>query len=579
MSDALHRREFIARGLAVAGAAAGLGADIAPALAAASADADAGSVYVNGTILTMEGDAPATVEAVAVRDGRIAFAGSRDGARAAVPQARVVDLQGRTMLPGFIDTWGHFMLFAQQTLGVNLAYFSDDPPHSKAGIIRLLRGTAPFNGWITGYGYSETLLSDGAPTLADLDAAFPDTPVLIGTLSTLTGKINSAGMARLGLTPATPAAQPGMIVKDPATGRLTGDLLFTPYLVARAAAVGSYSEAQAFQTFRAAEALLARQGWTTVQSYQLVPQEMASLRAAFDAGVISLDVMGLPAVSDAASGRMVEQTGWHWGTYSHGDHGLKVAGYQVVTDAAPQLRLAAFTQPYADTTGFPDGWKGSLLPRDMVEHWVSYAYANGIQLFAYSNGDAGIDLSLSAIEKAISETGKTGDRRTVIAHSYFVRPDQLERYRQMQLGASMMPPHLAVYGDQQLGILGPARANMEAPMASAMAAGVRLTLHCDYPSASPNVMDTIGIAVTRTTLTGRVMGPQEHLSPYAALQAMTSKAAYNYREETLKGTITAGKIADLVILDGNPLAVAPEAIKDIKVMETIKRGRTIYRQG
>jgi predicted amidohydrolase YtcJ len=215
----------------------------------------------------------------------------------------------------------------------------------------------------------------------------------------------------------------------------------------------------------------------------------------------------------------------------------------------------------------------------MVEQWVTYAYANDIQLFAYSNGDAGIDLSLSAIEKAIAATGKTGDRRSLIAHSYFARPDQLARYRQLDIGASMMPAHLTVYGDQQLGLLGPARANREAPMATALSLGVRTTLHCDYPSASPNVMATIWSAVTRTTLTGRVMGPEECLTPYAALQGFTSKAAYNYREEGLKGTITAGKIADLVILDGNPLTVAPGAIKDIQVVETIKRGRTLYRRG
>jgi predicted amidohydrolase YtcJ len=571
MADALHRREFLA--------AAGAATALVPAGAKAQANAaDPGVLYVNGQILTMEGDAPAYLEAVAIRDGRIVFAGPRAAARAALPDARLVDLQGRTMLPGFIDTWGHFLLFAQQTLGVNLAYFADDPPRTKADVIRLLRATAPFNGWITGYGYSKALLSDGPPTLADLDAAFPDTPVLIGTLSTLTGKANSAGLAKLGLTPSTPVAQPGVVVKDPATGRLTGDLLFTPYLAARAASLGTYPEERAFQTFRAAEALLARQGFTTAQSYQLMPGDVPTLRAAFDQGVISLDIMGLPAVSDAASGQMVAQNDWRWGSYSHGDRGLKVAGYQVVTDAAPQLRLAAFTQPYQDTRGFPDGWKGSLLPREMVEQWVAYAYANDIQLFAYSNGDAGIDLSLSAIEKAIAATGKTGDRRSIIAHSYFARPDQLARYKQLEIGTSMMPLHMTVYGDQQLGLLGAARANKESPMATALGLGVRTTLHCDYPSASPSVMETIWSAVTRTTLTGRVMGLEERLSPYAALQGVTSKAAYNYREEAQKGTITAGKIADLVILDGNPITVAPDAIKDIQVVETIKRGRTIYRQ-
>ena len=265
-----------------------------------------GITYYNGTILTMEGDTPDYVEAVAVRDGRIVVAGTREAVAAAVGDTRQVDLKGRTMLPGFIDTWGHFTLFAQQTLGVNLAYFSDKPPRDKADVIAALKGASPFNGWIIGYGYYAALLADGALTLDDLDSAFPDTPVLISTLSTLTGQLNSAGIAKFGLTPETPASQPGEIVKDPKTGKLTGDLLFAPFLAARAAAVGGYSQAQALATFQAAEALLARNGYTTVQSYQLMPEEIANLRAAFDEGVISVDVMGMPSVSDAASAKIVQ---------------------------------------------------------------------------------------------------------------------------------------------------------------------------------------------------------------------------------------------------------------------------------
>ena len=535
-------------------------------------------VYFNGTILPMEGGAPEYVEAVAVKDGVIACAGTRTAALAAVGDATQIDLQGRTMLPGFIDTWGHFTLFAQETLGVNLAYFADNPPRTKADVIALLKDASPFNGWIIGYGYYAALLSDGALTLADLDAAFPDTPVLISTLSTLTGQLNSAGIATLGLSPETPVTQPGQIVKDPATGALTGELMFTPFLAARTAAVGTYSPAQTFETFRTAEVLLAGQGYTTVQSYQLVPDEIASLRAAFDHGVISLDVMGMPSVSDAASGRIVQDADWTWGSYSHGDRGLKIPGFQVATDAAPQLRLAAFTKPYLDTTGFPDGWKGMLLPQDIVEQWISYAYSRDIQLFAYSNGDAGIDLSLAAIEKAITATGKSGDRRTVISHSYFVRPDQLATYKRLGIGSSMMPPHLMLYGDEQMTLLGPERATMESPLASAVALGVNATLHCDCPSASPNMLEAIGTAVTRTTVSGRVLGPQERVSPYTALLAVTRNAAHYYREEDVKGTITAGKVADLVVLQDNPLTVAPEAIKGITVVETIKRGKTIYRR-
>ena len=122
----IDRRDFLKVGVAAIGAMAEVGGGVAVAQEAAGA-----AIYFNGTILTMEGDQPATVEAVAVKDGKIAFTGALDAARAAVGQAREIDLQGRTMVPGFIDSWGHFTLFAQQTLGVNLAYFADKPPASK----------------------------------------------------------------------------------------------------------------------------------------------------------------------------------------------------------------------------------------------------------------------------------------------------------------------------------------------------------------------------------------------------------------------------------------------------------------
>lgn len=573
----MDRRDFIMAGVA-AGALTALDvtaavAQDAPAQAAGPAEP---AVYFNGTILTMEGDAPEYAEAVAVKDGKIVFVGSKDKALAAVEGARQIDLQGRTMVPGFIDSWAHFTLFAEETLGVNLSYYADKPPHTKADVISLMKAAKPFNGWIIGYGYIDSLLSDGPPTLADLDAAFPDTPVMMSNLSTLTGKVNSAGLAKLGITTETKAQQPGEIVKDPKTGKLTGDLLFTPFLAARATAIGTYSQEQTFKTFQAAEALLVKQGYTTVQSYQLVPDEIKNLRAAFDQGLLSVDVIGLPVVSDDASGKIVETPDWKWGAYSHGDHGLKIPGYQVATDASPQLRLAAFTQPYLDTTGFPDGWKGMLLPKAGVDQWIGYAYANDIQLYVYSNGDAGIDLSLSAIETAIAATGKTDDRRTVIAHSYFVRPDQLEAYKKHQIGASMMPPHMMVYGDDLMKLLGPERATMESPYASSVKLGINTTLHCDYPSASPNMMEAMGAAVTRATMSGQVLGPQEQISPYTALLGATRNVAFTYREEAEKGTISAGKIADLVILDGNPLTVDPDKIKDIQVVETIKRGRTVY---
>lgn len=189
---------------------------------------------------------------------------------------------------------------------------------------------------------------------------------------------------------------------------------------------------------------------------------------------------------------------------------------------------------------------------------------------------SGIDLSLAAIEKAIAANGEAADRRTIIAHSYFVRPDQLAAYQKLGIGASMMPPHLMLYGDEQMRLIGPDRAQLESPLASAVTLGLDTTIHCDCPSASPSIMEAIGTAVTRTTLSGQVLGPHECIDPYTALLGVTRNAAYIYRDEAVKGTITAGKIADLVILDRNPLTVRAEAIKDIEVVETVKRGTVIY---
>ena len=572
MSNSIGRRDILKAGLAL-GAMTSLHS--VPSTAQTSSSS-APVIYFNGSLLTMEADEPAYVEALAVQNGKIAFVGSKEAAIAAINGARLVDLKGRTMLPGFIDVWGHFKLFAQQTLGVNISYFADQPPRNKADVIALLKGAKPFNGWIIGYGYSDAMLSDGSPTLEELDAAFPTIPVMLSNLSTLTGKVNSAGLAKLGYTAQTPVPQPGVIAKDPKTGKLTGDLLFTPFLTAQAEAVGTYSQAITFETFRSAEKLLAKQGYTTIQSYQLGSSDLSDLRAAYVKGVISLDVIGLPYVSDAASAKLVETGNWMWGVYSQGDRGVKVAGYQVATDAAPQLRLAAMTKPYIDTSGFPKDWKGIMLPQGLVESAIQYAYANDIQLFAYSNGDAGIDLSLKAIEKAIAATGKAGDRRTIIAHSFFVRPDQLELYKKYNIGASMMPLHLMQYGDALLEYLGAERANLESPAATSIKNGVRTTFHNDCPSASPNVLAMVGAAVTRRTFSGRVMGPEERISPYQALLGVTRDAAFVYREEASKGTLSVGKTADLVIVDANPLDLPVDQIATIKVVETIKRGVSVY---
>jgi predicted amidohydrolase YtcJ len=544
---------------------------------ASTANVTAPTVYFNGDILTMEGDTPKYVEALVVKDNKIAYTGDmREALTQAGSNAALQDLKGHTLLPGFIDTWGHFALIAQDTLGVNLAYFSRNPPQTRAQLINKLRSEAKvFNGWVIGTGYAEAMLSDGGLTISDLDAAYPNQPVLLENISTLTGMVNSAGLKKLGITKATKAVS-GFIPVDPKTGQLTGELIGMPYLEAVAKAVGKYSQDLTFETYRKAEKIYVSNGFTTAQSYEASIVDMRNMRLAIDRKIVTIDLIALPTF-DIVDQMLASNPNTQFGVYSHGDGGFKVAGIQVPTDGAPQLRLAYFTKPYLDTTGFPKDWRGfAYYPQALFDKYTKLAYEKNIQYFGYSNGDAGIDMTLAALAKTISETGITEDRRTVIAHSFFARDDQLHDYKKKNIMAVMMPNDTWLYGDVYNKVLGGERAANLSPANSANAKGITLALHNDTPSSGPNVLFSVWSAVNRKTFSGAVLGPEQRITPYLALQGFTRNAAYQYKEELSKGSLAPGKLADLVVLDQNPLKVAPDDIKNIQVLKTIKGGVEVY---
>ena len=546
-------------------------------LVAAPVFADTATVYFNGDILTMEGDRPQYVEAVLVKDKKIAYTGNmQDALKEAGSNPIIYDLKGKTLLPGFIDGWGHFTLIAQNTLGVNLGYFSNKPPHTTQELIGRLKAEArPFNGWIIGAEYADAFLTDGPLTIAQLDAAFPNQPVFVNNISTLTGIVNTAGLKKLGITKATKVTQ-GMIPVDPKTGKLTGELIGNPNFYATAKVFGKYSRDLTMETFRRAEKIYASNGFTTAQSYESTVEDIRNMRQAVDRNVITLDLIALPTY-DVVDQLLATNPKYPFGIYSNGNGGFKVAGILVSTDGAPQLRLAYFTKPYADTSGFPKDWRGmAVASQDLIDRYAKLAYEKNIQYFGYSNGDAGIDMTLSGIAKAIQETGITENRRTVISHSFFVRDDQLNLYKTNKILAQFMPNHIWMYGDVYRKILGDERASNLVPLNLAQTKGVQFGIHNDTPSSGPSALFTIWTSVNRKTYEGDILGADQRIDPYIALRAFTSVPASMYREEASKGSIATGKLADMVILDRNPLKVDPMEIKEIQIVKTIKNGKDLY---
>jgi predicted amidohydrolase YtcJ len=387
--------------------------------------------------------------------------------------------------------------------------------------------------------------------------------------------VNTAGLKELGITKATKVTQ-GMIPVDPKTGKLTGELIGDPNLEATAKVFGKYSRDLTMETYRKAEKIYASNGFTTAQSYEVTLDDMRNMRQAIDRNVISLDLIALPTYQ-VVDQLLATNKNYPFGVYSRGDGGFKVAGILVSTDGAPQLRFAYFSKPYTDTTGFPNDWRGmAVASQQLVDHYAKLAYENNIQYYGYSNGDAGIDMTLAGITKAIKETGITEDRRTLIAHSFFVRDDQLDQYKINKILPQYMPNHIWMYGDVYKKILGEERASNMVPLNLTHSKGLQFGLHNDTPSSGPSALFTIWTAVNRKIYDGEFLGIDQRTDPYLALRGFTSVPAYMYKEEASKGSITAGKLADLVVLDRNPLKVDPIEIKDIQIVKTIKNGKDLY---
>jgi predicted amidohydrolase YtcJ len=331
-----------------------------------------------------------------------------------------------------------------------------------------------------------------------------------------------------------------------------------------------------FQTYRNAEKIYLSNGFTTAQSYQTTVGDIQNMRQAANGKKVSIDLIALPTY-DVVDQLLATNPKYPFGAYTDGNGGFKVAGMMVPTDGAPQLRLAYFSKPYVDTTGFPKDWRGiDAAPQDLVDRYAKLAYEKNIQYYAYSNGDAGIDITLSAIAKAIRDTGITEDRRTTISHSFFVRNDQLDQYKNDKIIAQFMPNHIWMYGDVYKKILGDDRANNMVPLAWAKEKGLQAGIHNDNPSSGPSALFTIWTAVNRQVYDGQTLGADQRTDPYSALLGFTAVPAYMYKEEANKGSITPGKFADLVVLDRNPLKVNPMEIKDIQVLETIKDGKQLF---
>lgn len=522
-------------------------------------------IYYNGDILTME--SPKRAEAVLTGGGVIRAVGPLDQVKArADGPVELFDLKGRALMPSFIDAHSHLVSFAE-TLGLSQLSTADSFDAVAAALAEFRRlNPLPEGRWIMGFGYDHNLLAERRhPDRRLLDAAVPDRPALISNASGHMGVVNSAALEALGVTADTPDPDGGKIGRDP-SGQPNGYLEESAFL-GLLGRLPQTSAADMENNLSRAQDIYLSHGITTAQEGLVRRGSFSLLEDQARSGRLKLDVVGYADLAGSAS-LFPENERYH--RYRGR---LRLGGYKIFLDGSPQGRTAWLTKPYEgerDYRGYPS------LSDDALDGLVARACDQGVQLLAHCNGDAAADQLLAALERA-DRRRPVAPLRPVMIHAQVLRPDQLDRMIPLGVVPSFFVAHTYYWGDVHRKNLG-ARANAISPARSAVLRELRVTLHQDTPVLPPDPLDAVWCAVNRVSRSGVSMGEAERLTPLDALRAVTLWAAYQYFEEDKKGSIRAGKRADLIVLNDDPLTCDPKDINRLQVEETILGGETVFRR-
>jgi len=563
-------------------------------LTIASAAAD--TLYTGGDILTMRSSAPEYVESLVERDGKILFAGPLAEARKrADAKATTVDLGGKTLLPGFIDTHGHFVYFGKNLVDANLFGCTDIADL----IARMKKQVAqtPADGWIVGFGYQARALKEGrAPTSEDLDQVSADRPVMVVDSSGHLGAANAAAFKAAGITADTPDPTGGMFTRKADGKSLAGPMEETALNAVRSKRPPFTGELAARAITGAAE-VWASHGQTTAMEagLGLGNDDIGIVLNAIDKQLLPIDLYlaakdsaldDTLAASYAVASQYNPKAGGIVEKLSAARPDLdrryvnrvRLGGVKFWLDGS--LDTAWFTQPYTEN---PPGKTGAFagyrqIPDEALDAIFEKYWPTQLQIHMHMNGDAAADQALAAIAKAIKKHGMH-DHRPVFVHASWLRGDQIEKMKACGAIPSFLTAGIIPGGDAVVKLWGPERSAGAMASRTFLRAGLPFTYSHDAPvSPVPSILALVDAGVNRLSGSGKVVGPDERVAPYDALRAVTSTAAYQLKEEKTKGTLEPGKLADLVILDKNPLKVEPNTIKDIAVVETIKEGRPVYRR-
>lgn len=512
--------------------------------------AEADLILKNARVITVDPRCPAA-EFVAVKGDRILLVGGHDAVGPVKSaRARVIDCQGKTVVPGFIDAHCHVFSFIRKQLSLDLSVPSvrtiDD---IKALVRQKAQKTLPGQ-WIIGSDYNDFYLAEKRhPTRWDIDEVAPDHPVVLSHRSLHACVLNSRALALAGIT--LEAAEPpgGLIDRDIHTGEPTGRL-FEMLGYIRYRVMPSLSEAELNQGVAVANKHYLSQGLTSLQDATVTNElkRWGIYQGFITAGKLQSRLYLMAGPTELPR---FQQAGL---TFGYGDRRLRMGGLKIVLSEAT----------------------GRLYPpQPELNELVLEAHRSGYQVAIHAVQPSTVEAAIVALEYVQSRSPQAG-RRHRIEHCAECPPPLFERLQKLHPVVVTQPPFFYYSGERYLALIPPDRLPWLYRVRSLLDSGLVVAASSDSPVVPNNPLAGIYGAVTRQAASGQELNPGECVSASQALAMYTINAAYASFEEDVKGSITPGKLADLVMLSADPTTVPPEQIKDIKVEMTIIGGQVVW---
>ena len=509
---------------------------------------------------------------VAIKNKKIIWIGSHEDAKNI--QGEHVDFGNQAVLPGFIDAHGHASYLAFATQVANIA----SPPVGKINNIQDLQtelknfiqdsGLQPGE-WLMGLGYDDSLLAEQRhPTKDDLDEVSTEHPIYLIHVSAHLGAANSLGLSLANINSKTQDPPGGKIRRYENSLEPNGVFEETAAYPLQQLAMSAYKDP--IGSVKKAMEIYARNGITTAQDGASSLETIGLMQAADAQNMIDIDVISYPIGQNGLDENL---NALNFGSYTGR---VKVGGIKLILDGSPQGKTAYLTEPYYKPPhNESKSYKGyPLIPQTEVSEWVKkYADLN-IPIMAHANGDAAADMLIKAVKNAEIES----DHRTIMIHAQTVREDQLDLMKELEIIPSYFSTHTFYWGDwHRDSVFGIDRAMRISPTKSTLNRDMPFTVHNDAPVVPPDMIRLLWSSTNRLTRSGKILGDQQKISTYDALKAMTLNAAYQHFEDDIKGSIEVGKLADLVVLSEDPLAMPAASLLNLKVIATYSHGKEIFK--